>query len=68
MTDEPAEPRRLRGQALTELTREDLELFGVSELEERIEAMEAEIARTRAQLDKKLSGRAAADALFSRPK
>lgn len=66
MAEEPAEPRRARGQALIEASREDLELFGVAELEERIEALEAEIARCRAQIGKKQSVRSAADALFSR--
>jgi len=66
MAEEPAEPRRLRGQSLTEATREDLELFGVAELEERIETLEAEIARCRAQIARKQSVRSAADALFSR--
>jgi uncharacterized small protein (DUF1192 family) len=56
--------RRQRGQALAELAREDLELYGVEELRERIEALEAEIARADAMINKKQSGRAAADALF----
>ena len=56
--------RRQRGQALAELAREDLELYGVDELRERIEALEAEIARSEAMINKKQSGRAAADALF----
>ncbi len=56
--------RRARGQALTELAREDLELYGVEELRERIQALEAEIARADAAIRKKQSGRAAADALF----
>ena len=47
--------------------REDLELYAIAELEERIEALEAEIARCRAQIERKRSGRAEADALFSRP-
>lgn len=62
--DEPAEIRVGRGQRLTEAVREDLELFGIGELEERIAILEAEIARARAQIDKKRAGRAAADALF----
>jgi uncharacterized small protein (DUF1192 family) len=64
MQDEPVEPRRARGAALIEVTREDLELFGVDELESRISRLEDEIARTRGQLDRKKAGRAAADALF----
>ena len=64
MLDEPVEPRRARGAALIEVSMEDLELFGVEELESRIARLEAEIARTRGQLDRKKAGRAAADALF----
>ena len=66
MLDEPAEPRRSRGQALIEAAREDLDLYAVDELQERIEALQAEIDRTKAQLERKQSGRAAADALFKR--
>jgi len=66
MLDEPAEPRRTRGQALIEVAREDLDLYAVDELKERIEALQAEVDRTKAQMDRKLSGRAAADALFKR--
>ena len=62
--DEPAEVRVGRGQRLTEAVREDLELFGLVELEERIETLRAEIARVEAQLERKRAGRAAADALF----
>ncbi|HZL01459.1 MAG TPA: DUF1192 domain-containing protein [Caulobacteraceae bacterium] len=67
MAEEPAEARRGRGQSLIDASREDLDLFSVSELGERIAALEAEIARARAQIDKKQGSRAAADALFSRP-
>jgi uncharacterized small protein (DUF1192 family) len=63
--EEPAEVRVGRGQRLVEAVREDLELFGVGELEERIEVLQAEIARVQAQIDRKRQGRAAADALFS---
>jgi uncharacterized small protein (DUF1192 family) len=66
MAEEPAEPRRARGQALLDVTREDLELFGTGELEERIAMLEGEIARVRAQMARKQSSRAAADALFSK--
>ena len=65
--DEPAEVRVGRGQRLLDAVREDLELFGVAELEERLEVLAAETARVRSQIEKKKSGRAAADALFSRP-
>ena len=43
--EEPAEVRVGRGQRLIEAVREDLELFGVAELEERIEVLQSEIAR-----------------------
>lgn len=66
MFEEPAEARAFSGRALTETTHEDLEVYGVSELEERIEALQAEIERTRAQLTKKKAGRDAANALFGR--
>ena len=67
MAQEEAEPvRKPRGWAISEIGREDLELFGMSELEERIEALQAEIARTRAQIDRKRAGRAAADAVFGK--
>jgi uncharacterized small protein (DUF1192 family) len=66
MLDEAVEPRRARGQALMDLMREDLDLYAVEELAERIEHLKAEIGRTQAQLDRKQAGRAAADALFRR--
>jgi uncharacterized small protein (DUF1192 family) len=62
--EEPAEARVLRGQRLLEAVREDLDVFGVVELEERIDILKTEIARVEAQLDRKRAGRAAADALF----
>ena len=63
--EEPAEVRISRGQRLLEATREDLELFGLAELDERIDVLKSEIARVQAQIDRKRAGRAAADALFS---
>ena len=65
--DEPVETRVGRGQRRIEAVREDLELYGVAELEERVEILQSEIARVNAQIDRKRSGRAAADALFSPP-
>ena len=62
--EEPAEVRVLRGQRLLEAVREDLELYGVAELEELIDVLQSEIARVQAQIDRKRAGRAAADALF----
>jgi uncharacterized small protein (DUF1192 family) len=62
--DEPAEVRVGRGEQLDEAVREDLDLFAVSDLEERIGILEAEIVRCRAQIERKKAGREAADALF----
>lgn len=62
--EEPAEVRLGRGQRLIEVTREDLELYGVEELEARVEVLQAEIDRARAFIARKRAGRAAADALF----
>ena len=64
MSEEPAEPRAARGAALSELEREDLDFYGVVELQERIDRLKAEIERVEAKLEKKQSGRSAADALF----
>lgn len=67
MAEEDGEPiRRPRDWALTDLVHEDLELLGVADLEERIAALEGEIVRTRAQLERKHAGRAAADAFFAK--
>jgi uncharacterized small protein (DUF1192 family) len=66
VSEEPADIRRARGQILVDLAREDLDLWGVEELKERIALLEQEIGRTRAQMGRKEAGRAAADALFSR--
>jgi uncharacterized small protein (DUF1192 family) len=62
--EEPALPRPKRGDLLVDLGREDLDLYGVAELRERIDALQAEIDRVQRRLDAKQSGRAAADALF----
>lgn len=66
MDADDLEPRRRRGEALAALAREDLSLLGIEELGERISALEAEIARIRAQLERKRGTRSAAEALFKR--
>jgi uncharacterized small protein (DUF1192 family) len=63
--DEAVEPRQSRGWVVNQLAREDLELYGRDELEERIEALRAEISRVEGQLSRKRNSAAAADALFS---
>lgn len=65
MTLEELEPRPQRGAALTALAREDLDLYSVEELKERVEALEAEIGRVRAAMAGKTSQKSAADALFN---
>lgn len=59
------DPRPQRGAALKALGREDLDLYAVDELNERIEALEAEIARARQAIEAKQSKKSAADALFN---
>jgi len=65
MIEEAVGPRPARGETLKALAREDLELYGREELNERIDLLKAEIARVEAQLQRKHAGLAAADALFS---
>lgn len=48
------------------LARQDLDPLSQDELGERIEALEAEIARVRAHMDAVSKHRSAADALFKR--
>lgn len=57
-------PETTKGLAGT-LFREDLDPFSVEDLTTRIDALEAEIGRTRQALTAKKSQRSAADALFS---
>ncbi len=63
--EEPAPPRTPRGAHLDAAVREDLDGYAVEELQARIGRLEGEVERTRAALDRKRSGRSAADALFS---
>jgi uncharacterized small protein (DUF1192 family) len=49
---------------LTQLARQDLDPLSVEDLQARIEALEAEIARVRAKLDAAVQFRASADELF----
>ena len=65
MTFEDLEPRPQRGAALKSLGREDLDLYAVEELNERIEGLEAEIERSRAAIAAKAAKKSAADALFN---
>ncbi|PZO07268.1 MAG: DUF1192 domain-containing protein [Alphaproteobacteria bacterium] len=65
MTFDDLDPRPQRGAALAALGREDLDLYSVEELTERILALEAEIARDRAAIESKSAKKSAADALFN---
>lgn len=65
MTLDDLDPRPQRGAALSALGREDLDLYSVEELTERIALLESEIARARSAIEGKSSQRSAADALFN---
>jgi uncharacterized small protein (DUF1192 family) len=58
-------PRR-KDDLLAQLGRQDLDPYSVGELEERIAALEAEIARSRTKMQRAVNDRASADALFRR--
>lgn len=58
-------PRRGRD-LIAELARQDLDPLSVEELEERILALEGEIARARQKIEYAVKHRASADALFRR--
>lgn len=60
LEDDPvrAVPRAILG--------ENLNGMSIGDLEERVEALKAEIARTEAVISSKRAGRAAADAVFGR--
>ena len=55
---------RPRGDAASLLSKESLDPYSLDELAERIELLEAEIARIKAHRDKASAHRAAADAFF----
>ncbi|HEV2746518.1 MAG TPA: DUF1192 domain-containing protein [Allosphingosinicella sp.] len=54
------------GDPLTLLGKQDLDPLSVDELHERIEKLEAEIARTLAKIETSVSFRASADAIFKK--
>jgi uncharacterized small protein (DUF1192 family) len=60
---EPDEPLRTPD-LLVQLGRQDLDPLSVAELEGRVAALEAEIARTRAKMSSAVNTRASAEALF----
>ena len=54
------------GDPLTELKRQDLDPLSIEELNERIEALKAEIARVEAHIERVNRDRSAAEELFKR--
>lgn len=60
LDDSPSRP----GDPLAALVRQDLDPFSVAELEARIAALEGEIARTRAKIERAVNHKASAEALF----
>jgi uncharacterized small protein (DUF1192 family) len=65
MFDEPDPPRR-KADLLADLAREDLDRLSIAELDARIAALEAELARSLAKRDGAAKFRAAADGLFKK--
>ncbi len=64
--DEEDRPRA-KGDAASKLAGEDLAPYSQAELDERIAALEAEIARVSAHRSKTAAHMQAADALFKKP-
>ena len=62
---EDIEPRPQRGEALRALSREDLDVYSIEDLQERIAALEDEIKRSSNAIEAKRSKKNAADALFN---
>ena len=58
-------PRR-KDDLAAQLGKQDLDPFSVDELNERVELLEAEIARCKAKIQYAINHRASADALFKR--
>ncbi|CAN5381639.1 hypothetical protein BH09PSE1_BH09PSE1_12840 [soil metagenome] len=65
MTFEDLEPRTGRGATVAALGKEDLDLYSVQELDERIEALNGEIERAKSAIKGKQAKKSAADALFN---
>jgi uncharacterized small protein (DUF1192 family) len=62
---EDIEPRPQRGEPLRALSREDLDVYSIEDLQERIAALEDEIKRSGNAIEAKRSKKNAADALFN---
>lgn len=66
MDSEDALPRKRPGDLVTQLAREDLDPLSVTELDERIAALTAEIERTRSKRSAAVNHKASAEALFKK--
>ncbi len=58
------EEEEVRPANAIELSPEEIEILSIEELEARISALQAEIARLRAAIGEKASARSAADSVF----
>lgn len=58
------EPRARPGDLLANLAKQDLDPLSVAELDARVAALEAEIARVRSHKDRAVHHRTSADSLF----
>ena len=56
------------GDPLTELAKQDLDPLSLAELDERIEAIKAEIARVEAHIERVRTHRSEAEELFKTPR
>ena len=63
---DPEESLPRPGDPLAELIRQDLDRLSLAELDGRVAALEAEIARVKAHRERSVNHRASADALFKR--
>lgn len=66
MDFDDALPRARPDDLVAQIGREDLDRLSVSELEDRIAALTAEIERTRAKLERSVNHKASAEALFKK--
>lgn len=59
-------PRRSDGDPLALLARQDLDPLSVTELEQRVAALKAEIDRTQQKMERAVNHKASAEALFKK--
>lgn len=64
MDFDDASPRSRPGDLISQLSREDLDPLSVSELEQRIALLTAEVERTHAKMRSAANHKASAEALF----